>query len=252
MSKIIGNTTTTPIPRSDWAQVDPNKADFILNKPELGVLSSKDVVEKADLAADIQASLGKADAAEAYIDECIDTHTHSYNDLTDKPSIPSIDGLATTDYVDEQIADANTYTDDQIALLMNNSSAAVDSIMELAAAMDENEDVVAALEQAIGTKVDKIDGMGLSSNDFTDEDKNKLYSSIPTTDVIHGESQELLSNIIETYILNINYNAIAFDLSEIVFDTSSGGGTGSGDSSDTSSPTNAVLGYAVLGQMVLG
>jgi len=62
----------------------------------------------------------------------------------------------------------------------------------------------------------------------------------------------LLSTILDTYILNIDYSAIAFDMSEIVFDTSSdGGGSGSGDSSDTSSATNAVLGYAVLGQMVL-
>ena len=34
MSKIIGRTTTTPVPRSDWNQVDETKADFILNKPE--------------------------------------------------------------------------------------------------------------------------------------------------------------------------------------------------------------------------
>ena len=29
-------------------------------------------------------------------------HTHSYNDLEDKPTIPTIDGLATTEYVDEK------------------------------------------------------------------------------------------------------------------------------------------------------
>ena len=31
--KIIGNTTTTSMPRSDWNQIDDTKADFILNKP---------------------------------------------------------------------------------------------------------------------------------------------------------------------------------------------------------------------------
>ena len=36
MSKIIGNTTATPVPRSNWAQTDSSKADFILNKPNLG------------------------------------------------------------------------------------------------------------------------------------------------------------------------------------------------------------------------
>ena len=63
MSKIIGNTTATPTPRSDWNQVDEAKADFILNKPELGSLATKDVIGKADLSSDVQTSLGKADIA---------------------------------------------------------------------------------------------------------------------------------------------------------------------------------------------
>ena len=33
-------------------------------------------------------------------------HTHSYNDLTDKPTIPSIEGLATESYVKNEIANA--------------------------------------------------------------------------------------------------------------------------------------------------
>lgn len=35
MAKIIGNTTATPNPRPDWAQMDETKADYIKNKPEL-------------------------------------------------------------------------------------------------------------------------------------------------------------------------------------------------------------------------
>ncbi len=33
MAKIIGGTTSTPTPRSDWAQTNPNRADYIMNKP---------------------------------------------------------------------------------------------------------------------------------------------------------------------------------------------------------------------------
>lgn len=33
MGKILGNIAATPTPRSDWAQTDANKIDFILNKP---------------------------------------------------------------------------------------------------------------------------------------------------------------------------------------------------------------------------
>ena len=55
------------------------------------------------------------------------------------------------------LTDANIYTDEKIGALMNNSSEAVDSIMELAQAMAENEGVVEALEQAIGTKANQSD-----------------------------------------------------------------------------------------------
>jgi hypothetical protein len=57
MSKIIGNTTTTPVPRSDWGQTDKKKADYIRNKPTLGAVSEKDEIEKSDLTTDIQSSL---------------------------------------------------------------------------------------------------------------------------------------------------------------------------------------------------
>jgi hypothetical protein len=36
MAKIIGNTTATPTPASDWLQTDENKADYIKNKPKIG------------------------------------------------------------------------------------------------------------------------------------------------------------------------------------------------------------------------
>ena len=80
MREIIGNTTATPNPPSDWKQIDETKADFIKNKPNLGKLAEKDAIEKNDLAADIQESLNKANTA-----------------------IQSVEGLATEDYVKEQI-----------------------------------------------------------------------------------------------------------------------------------------------------
>ena len=49
MSKIIGNTTATPVPRSDWAQADETKVDHIKNKPHLGALASKDEITLADI-----------------------------------------------------------------------------------------------------------------------------------------------------------------------------------------------------------
>ena len=36
MARIIGNTTATPTPVSDWDQTDQKKADYIKNKPVIG------------------------------------------------------------------------------------------------------------------------------------------------------------------------------------------------------------------------
>lgn len=64
-----------------------------------------------------------------------DLFSGSYNDLSDTPTIPSVEGLASETYVNEKDAELNT---------------------------------------AIGNKVDKVNGKGLSSNDYTTAEKNKL------------------------------------------------------------------------------
>lgn len=74
-TKIIGNTTATPVAIPDFKQVDARKADYIKNKPTklsefendlpLGDLASKDTVSKTDLSSDVQASLNNADTVVA-------------------------------------------------------------------------------------------------------------------------------------------------------------------------------------------
>lgn len=41
MSKIIGNTTATPMAIPDWNQTNPSKADYIKNKPDIQGLIDK-------------------------------------------------------------------------------------------------------------------------------------------------------------------------------------------------------------------
>lgn len=91
--------------------------------------------------------------------------------------------------IDASLTSANAYTDEKIGLLMNNSSEAVDSIMELADIMSENEDVVSALEEAVGKKVDKVNGKGLSTNDLTATLKSNYdsaYSHVSNKSNPHG------------------------------------------------------------------
>jgi hypothetical protein len=74
-----------------------------------------------------------------------------------------------------------------------------------------------------------------------DEDENYSYKRIKIgngKDLVSDLPfiDEYLSNIVETYIMNIDYSLLAFDTSEIVVNTTA---------------TTSVLGQAILGQMVL-
>ena len=60
--------------------------------------------------------------------------------------------------------------------LISGAPGTYDTLKEIADYITSNQDVVAALNSAISSKVDKIAGMGLSSNDFTDALLAKINS----------------------------------------------------------------------------
>lgn len=61
-----------------------------------------------------------------------------------------------------------------IAMLVNDAPETLDTIGEVAAALAENRTFIEALNAAIGNKVDKVAGKGLSTNDYSTSEKNKL------------------------------------------------------------------------------
>lgn len=105
-------------------------------------------------------------------------------------------------YADKTYVQATGYTDTAIAELINGAQSTIATVKEIKNAMLENESVVDALADAIGTKasdveaqahygnttvhmttsernawnnkVDSIDGKTLSTNDYTTDEKNKL------------------------------------------------------------------------------
>lgn len=86
-----------------------------------------------------------------------------YEDLINKPYIPSYENVPTKDYIDEKLSD-----------LVNSAPETLDTLGEIASALEENEDVISALNSVVSNKVDKVAGKGLSTNDFTNEDKINL------------------------------------------------------------------------------
>lgn len=95
----------------------------------------------------------------------------SYNDLTDKPTIPSVTGLASETYVQNAVADKATtsYVDTKVANLVNSAPTTLDTLGELATALQNNSGTVETLNNAIGNKANASDVTALSSRVTTAE-----------------------------------------------------------------------------------
>ena len=81
MREIIGNTTATPNPQPDWGQVDSRKADYIKNKPDI-----PDTL--ADLTDD--SNHRTVTDEEKTVWNAKSDFSGSYDDLTNKPTIPTV------------------------------------------------------------------------------------------------------------------------------------------------------------------
>lgn len=85
--------------------------------------------------------------------------------LPDTTVIPSIEGLAT-----------ETYVDNKVAGLVDSAPATLDTLNELAQALGEDPNFATTITNEISKKVDKVTGKGLSTNDYTSDEKSKLAS----------------------------------------------------------------------------
>ena len=69
---------------------------------------------------------------------------------------------------------AKAYVDKAIAELVDGSPAALDTLKELSAALGNDPNFATTVATQIGQKVDKVAGKGLSTEDYTSEEKAKL------------------------------------------------------------------------------
>lgn len=83
--------------------------------------------------------------------------------------LASVTALPTADNVDSKISAA-------VDELIGGAPETYDTLKEIADYIATHENVVTALNAAIGNKVDKVEGKGLSTEDFTTALKNKLDS----------------------------------------------------------------------------
>ena len=94
----------------------------------------------------------------------------SYNDLTDKPTIPSVSGLAT-----------ETYVDNKVATLVDSAPEALNTLGELATALNNHEDAYDALLETVGGKADKSSlATVATSGSYNDLSNKPTIPTVPT------------------------------------------------------------------------
>lgn len=103
----------------------------------------------------------------------------SYTDLSNKPTIPTVD--VTKSYVDTQLATkanaSNVYTKAEVDSKVSSVyrvKGSVASYSSLPTVDLSGYATTAAMNSALGNKVDKVSGKVLSTNDYTTAEKNKL------------------------------------------------------------------------------
>ena len=122
MSKIVGNTTTTPVPRSNWAQTEESKVDFILNKPKLGTLAEKNVVEKADLSTELQNTIVTVDALNIVKEEIINSVSIDVDDSLSNTSKNPVQNKVLTSILDQMATEFGEVLDNKVDVTDYNES----------------------------------------------------------------------------------------------------------------------------------
>ena len=72
------------------------------------------------------------------------------------------------------LASAKEYVDKAVEQILNGSPEALDTLKELADALGNDPNFAATVTKQLGQKVDKVTGKGLSTEDYTTADKQKL------------------------------------------------------------------------------
>ena len=97
--------------------------------------------------------------------------------ITDDDGVRLPDKLAELkEYTDAAYANSNLYTDAKIGELINGAPTTLDTLKEIADAMEENADVVEALDAAVGSKVAQAEYDGHADNDtihITSEERER-------------------------------------------------------------------------------
>ncbi len=136
-----------------------------------------------------------------------DSHNHT---------IANVDGLQTA--LDAKTTES--YVDTQISNVIGSAPAALDTLNEIAAAINDDANYAGTITSSLATKVDKVSGKALSANDFTNTLKSKLDGiassannySLPSSVIHESELSSSTSSTSTTTAANSAAVKAAYDI----------------------------------------
>ena len=202
MAKIIGNTTATTLMADDKLSLESKNS-----------VQNKVVTEE----------LGKK---------------------ADKTEIPSKLSQLTDDLTNQRYNSTSTYPQsgkavaEAIANLLGTAPENLDTLEELAKALNEDENFAAKVIAELTNKVDKVDGKDLSTNDYTDEEKEKLdgieegaNKTIVDTELSSTSTNPIQNKAVDVALKDVseqlentkdNLDNLSLSKSDIIVNTASG------------------------------
>lgn len=165
--------------KADKSYVDEQIAN--IPQPDLGGYATEEFVQT-------QITSHNADI-EAHADILAEANNYTDGRILEEAGVRELGDTNT-------LKSAKTYTDEEIAKLVNSAPETLDTLGELATALEENADVVEVLNDAIANKADRADVAVADwlQNDETAPDyvKNRTHwvDKIPSLNTIIGETTE--------------------------------------------------------------
>ena len=154
-------------------------------------MSVKNAIIKAKVENEIVELMVKSNVGNIYLDDGTTTLAAKLAEL-----IASLNSKATTEEVSSSISTA-------INELIGGAPATYDTLKEIADYIAADKEVTDALNAAIGNKVDKVEGKGLSTNDLTDELLAKINSLDASNQHTHS-NKSVLDGITSSDVSNWN------------------------------------------------
>lgn len=227
----IVKVISTPQEQSDYAETDSSKVTFIKNKPTIPSKTSDltndsgfitDISGKQDVIQDLDdiragAALGATSIQEHQsLASLVDNGSYNSNDKTIelKHGATVLSTIDATAFIKDGMVDSVTISNGYLVITFNTDAGKEAISLALTDIFNpENYYDKTTTDNLLANKVDKVSGKGLSTNDYTTANKNKL-SALPTnavlTETLSG-LDERLENTEEALTENLPIESFVMD-----------------------------------------